>query len=399
MYDVIKELELELKANEIPCQPYGSDPRMLYYPTRSNYVFAVKQYEDDDCISLYRRKEWLGNFFSVADAYEHIHNFHFKARKAIDFVQEEIGRLKAMDSGCPNLSSHARNLNLMALEGNLFRAYGRENEVNSILRVMLRKTKPNVLLTGQAGCGKTAIVENLAFYLNDSRLAYLRDKETMERAKRLGEEYDEVAEPLFKDMVIYDLDISALCAGTKYRGEFEEKIRNILNETRKNPNIILFIDEIHQINELGGAEGASGMGQLIKPALARGDLHCIGATTDEEAEIVFRDKALTRRFNKVKVLPLGGASAINVCAKILEDYSKAHGIKVEDSVNPADLFAIAQDKLKATAFPDNYINLVDEAMATAKFNRQTSVSMEDFNATTLRLVSADVVSVQIGFGF
>ena len=398
LFDILIELDRLMEENNIPCQITGTDPKRLYYPARSGYVFSVKAWGDASHISLFTTGgDWVNDYTDAQEVYNLIAEKHFHKKVATDFIAEEIARLKAFDAGCPSLSEHARNLNLMALEGKLFRAYGRETETEQIMRIMLRKTKPNTLLIGKAGCGKTAIVENLAHYIVDGHIAYMRALEDNKRAKLNGEPCEVVCAPLFNDTIIYDLDISALCAGTKYRGEFEEKVRNIVRETQKNPNIVLFIDEIHQINSLGNAEGASGMGQLLKPALARGDIHCIGATTDKEAEMVYADAALARRFNKVRVLPLGGEIAVNACAKILADYSKSHGIEVEDA-DPAHLFEIAQTQLKATSFPDNFINLVDETMAGAKFERQTKVTKADFEATVKRLLGSEVISVRLGFG-
>ena len=373
MFDILIELDRLMEENNIPCQITGTDPKRLYYPARSGYVFSIKALGDASHISLFSAGgNWVNDYTDAQEVYNIIAEKHFHKKAATDFIAEEIARLKAFDAGCPSLSEHARNLNLMALEGKLFRAYGRETETEQIMRIMLRKTKPNTLLIGKAGCGKTAIVENLAHYIVDGRIAYMRALEDNKRVKLNGEPCEVVSAPLFNDTIIYDLDISALCAGTKYRGEFEEKVRDIVRETQKNPNIVLFIDEIHQINSLGNAEGASGMGQLLKPALAR-------------------------RFNKVCVLPLGGEIAVNACAKILADYSKSHGIEVEDA-DPAHLFEIAQTQLKATSFPDNFINLVDETMAGAKFERQTKVTKADFEKTTKRLIGSEVISVRLGFG-
>jgi ATP-dependent Clp protease ATP-binding subunit ClpA len=398
MYELMAELNAKLNEDNVPHYTAGAtDPNYIYYPHRVGYIYRVRQYEGDDYASIHSRDgEFVGNASNAEEIATFLYNKHFAAPQVTDIIQEEIGRLRAFDSGVRALSDYARNLNLQALEGKIFRAYGRETETQEILRVMLRKTKSNALLVGGAGCGKTAIVENLAFYINDGRIDYLRSQQEYERAKRLGEPADEVMKPLFYDTVIYDLDIASLTAGTKYRGEFEERLRDIIRITEKNPNIILFIDEVHAIVKAGATEGNEGAGQLLKPALARGSIHCIGATTDLEVQAIYNDKALARRFNKVSVLPLGGEKAISACEKILENYSKAHGIAVAD-VTATELYKVASEKLRETSFPDNFINLVDETMAGAKFKRQTSVGKDDFMETVQRLLGANIVSVRIGF--
>lgn len=393
----MRELKKMLEENGVPYEYRGGNPSYLYYPSRIGYVLRARKYEEDGFASLYSHGgEYVGDYSTNEKIYDEIAKLHFKTKKGADIIAEEIGRMTAFDAGCRALSEHARNLNLLALKGEIFRAYGREEETEQILRVLLRKTKPNALLVGPAGCGKTAIVENLAHYIVDSRVAYLRSLEEISQAKRNGEEYDEVAVPLFNDTVIYDLDIASLTAGTKYRGEFEERLRDIIRVTEKNPNIILFIDEVHAIVNAGATEGNDGAGQLLKPALARGSIHCIGATTDLEVQVIYNDKALARRFNKVSVLPLGGEKAVNACEKILENYSKAHGIAVAD-VTATELYNIASEKLRETSFPDNFINLVDETMAGAKFKRQTAVDKTDFMETVQRLLGANIVSMKIGF--
>lgn len=397
---IAKLCELLIEQN-IPYIVSGNDPRYLYYPQRVGYELRVRQYAGDNCVSLHSNGgEWVMDTENIEDLVQHFVAKHFGRKSAVDFRTEEIGRLQAFDSGCCDISQYARNLNLLALEGKIFRAYGREEETEQILRVMLRKTKSNALLVGNAGCGKTAVVENLAYYIVDSRLDYLRSMEEQNRAKRLGEECDAVLPPLFNDTVIYDLDIAGMVAGTKYRGEFEERLHNMLRVLEKNPNIVLFIDEVHQLNDIGGSEGSSNMGQLIKPALARGTIRCIGATTDEEVKLIYNDRALGRRFNQVKVLPLGGEKALMAAEKILQDYAKVHGLAVE-GITSAELFEMAQSRLKSTSFPDNYINLLDETMAGAKFQRKQTVNKADFEFTLTRLLGADIVSVkigQIGFG-
>ena len=399
MYELLQAVADKIDANGVPYSAAGVDPAYIYYPTRINYQIRVRLYDGDKNASVHATGgDYICDSADAEEIYDIIANRHFHAKKAVDFVAEEIGRLKAFDAGCKALSAVARNLNLLALEGKIFRAYGRDEEAADILRIMLRKTKSNALLVGSAGCGKTAIVENLAYYITDARMAYLRSLEDAAKAKRLGEDADEVLAPLFNDTVIYDLELSSLVAGTQYRGQFEEKVKSILRELEKNPNIIVFIDEIHMLNSAGKSEGSDGLGQLLKPALARGTIKCIGATTDEEVGIVYEDRALARRFNKVKILPLGGSKAVTVCGRILADYSAAHGIKVE-GITAEELYAIASTKLKETSFPDNVINLIDETLASAKFARKSIVGKEDFNATLSRLLGSEIVSVKLGFQF
>lgn len=393
---MIEKLRELLNEQNVPCTVSGFDPEYLYYPQRAGYILRVRHYPEDTEVSLHSSGgEWIMDTDDLDALVKQFTTKHFGRRQVTDLRSEEIGRLQAFDSGCSSLSRYARNLNLLALQGKIFRAYGRDEETEQVLRIMLRKTKSNALLVGAAGCGKTAIVENLAHYLVDSRLDYLRSMEEQNRAKRLGEECDAILPPLFNDTVIYDLDIAGMVAGTKYRGEFEERLTEILQVLEKNSNIILFIDEIHQLNGIGQAEGSGGMGQLIKPALARGTIRCIGATTDDEVKIIHEDRALSRRFNQVKVLPLGGEKALMAAEKILQDYSAIHAIKVE-GVTAAELLHFTDTKLKGTSFPDNYINLLDETMAGAKFQRKAVVGKADFESTLTRLLGADIVSVKIG---
>lgn len=391
MFELLNELNVALTEAGIPFAVRNSGgSRKFYYPTTTGYKYCVKQFmEDEDKISLYSSGNvWVADYYNIQEVFDVLQKHHAYTQSDEHYIDEEIGRLVHFNRQCSHLSEAARNLNLLALQGKLSRAYGRQTEAEQIMRIMLRKTKPNALLVGQAGCGKTAIVEELAFIINDARLAYIKAKE---------QKKEDIEIPLFLDTIIYDLDISAFTANTKYRGEFEEKVRNIITETRNNPNIILFIDEVHQLNTIGSAEGTSGMGQLLKPALARGDVHCIGATTDDELRHITEDKALARRFNRVRVLPLVGAVALNACEKIAKDYEAYHKVAISNSVDISTLFQLSQSKLKATAFPDNFINLIDETLATARFNGLTEVGMADFEATITELVGAEIVSVKFGF--
>lgn len=191
--------------------------------------------------------------------------------------REEYAReLRRLNNENEFLSKYSRNLNLLALNGELAMTYGREKEVTEISTILLRRTKPNPLLIGVAGCGKTAIVEELARKFVNERLT-------------TGNPHTPV---------IYDLSLNSLVSGARYRGDFEERLQAVMETVKKNKDIIVFIDEIHSLNSIGNAEGAISAGQILKPSLARGEIRCIGATTiDEYKEYIATDKALTRRFS------------------------------------------------------------------------------------------------------
>lgn len=318
--------------------------------------------------------------------------------------EREIERLLDFDYHNDSLSKYARNLNLLALEGKLGAVHNRDDSLTAVQKILLRHTKPNVLLTGAAGCGKTAIVEGLAQRIVEIRLAYLKGREDARKTafdNALAETHShgqaeltamEAAEafpkPLFYDTVIYDLNMNALVSGAKYRGEFEEKLEAVISVAKRNPNIILFIDEIHQINSIGAAEGSSNMGQILKPALARGDIHVIGATTTEEAEILRRDKALSRRFSDVHVTQLTGGAAVECLKKIMADYANHHGIKI-NNVDPTHLYNAVQNMMPGSVFPNNVIDVVDEALASAKFDGKERIGSLELSNTLYRIAAAN----------
>lgn len=313
----------------------------------------------------------------------------------------KLTRLRDFDRRNSELADYSRNLNREVLEGKIGPVYNREGILDSVQKILLRRNKPNVLLTGAAGCGKTAIAEGLAQRIVKTRLAYLAETEPVKRraydeayskydsrivAANFAEEDREkmVAKPLFCDSIIYELSMNALLSGTKYRGEFEEKLQNILEIVAKNKNIILFIDEIHQMNVIGNAEGASGMGQIMKPALARGELRVIGATTTEEAWILKKDKALARRFSEVHVPQLGGDAAIECLGKIMADYATFHGVEIT-GVTAATLYREVTDAMPDSVFPNNVIDVIDETLASARFSGVKAVGMAEINQTISRI--------------
>lgn len=292
-----------------------------------------------------------------------------------EIVENEINRLERYNRSCSTLSKYSRNLNLLALKNEIDKVYGRDTQIQQIMRIMLRKTKSNVILTGLAGCGKTAIAEGLAYEIATSRIEHI------------AKYYDDttpIPELLLGSYVIYDLSINSVLSGSKYRGDFEEKMQNILNEISEHSDIIVFIDEIHQINEIGNAEGATSMGQILKPALARGDIRIIGATTTEEYEYVKKDKALARRFCEIVVPELTGETALKCFKNIVLDYGKYHKVNTEEIDCKAIIETVACTMPKSV-FPNNVIDIIDETFASARFDGKEIVTMEDINKTISRI--------------
>lgn len=323
----------------------------------------------------------------------------------IDYRSEVIGLLEKFDKTVPSIAKYSRNLNLMYLKDQLDPCYYRDGIIVAMQKILLRKNKANVLLTGAAGCGKTAIAEGLASVIAERRVAYQQEykdayaahlkahKAWKRLVKKMEEEEDfnfpsepqfaEPARPHLSSCIIYDLSLNALVGGTKYRGEFEERLQEILDECKANPNIILFIDEIHQIGRVGASEGSEGAAQILKPALARNDIRVIGATTSEEKSYITKDKALCRRFCEVNVPQLAGVAAHETTQKILADYCKFH--KVSTEVPAIDILAKTQHFMPDTVFPDNVINVIDETLAGAVFDGIKCVDMTHFNATLSRM--------------
>ena len=318
------------------------------------------------------------------------------ANVAKKYINEEIDRLRDLDGQNHALSSMARNLNLLALRNDLAPVFHRESEVDAIQKLLLRRTKPNALLTGPAGCGKTAIAEALAIHIANLRAEWLSEdakadreyskayKAWMERDCDMDEPVRrEVPKPPLCDVVIYDLSMNALVSGTKYRGEFEEKMQKIMECCKRNKDIVLFIDEIHQIGEIGASEGATNMGQILKPALARAEIRVIGATTTEESAILKKDKALARRFSDVEVRPLVGDKALSTADSILHDYEVFHGVTVKDV--PDEQILEMVNFHVGGVFPNSFIDVIDEAMSGARFEGKTMIRLPEIKATLSRM--------------
>jgi ATP-dependent Clp protease ATP-binding subunit ClpC len=245
----------------------------------------------------------------------------------------------------PALNQFGRDLTQLAREAKLDPIIGRENEIERVIQVLSRRKKNNPILIGEPGVGKTAIAEGLAMKIVESKVPEtLRDKR------------------------IVTLDLAAVVAGTKYRGQFEERLKAVMNEIRESKDTIVFIDELHTIVGAGGAEGAIDASNMLKPALARGELQCIGATTlDEFRKYIEKDGALERRFQPIMVEPPTQEEAIQIIRGLRDKYEAHHGVKFTDE---AIVAAVKQSEryMSARFLPDKAIDVLDEAGARSRLS-------------------------------
>jgi ATP-dependent Clp protease ATP-binding subunit ClpC len=247
---------------------------------------------------------------------------------------------RANASDTPVLDNFGTDITRAAMENRLDPVVGREKEIERIAQILSRRKKNNPVLIGDPGVGKSAIVDGLALRITQKK----------------------VSRALFDKRVIA-LDMASIVAGTKYRGQFEERIKAILNELSKNPNIILFIDEIHTIVGAGGAAGSLDAANMLKPALARGEIQCIGATTlDEYRKNIEKDGALERRFQKVIVDPTSPEETLQILRNIKERYEEHHNVRYTDEALQACV-KLTDRYVSDRTFPDKAIDALDEAGA------------------------------------
>ncbi|MBP7856706.1 MAG: ATP-dependent chaperone ClpB [Prevotella sp.] len=288
-------------------------------------------------------------------------------QKAIDELRQ--GQNVQSQSGDENyqaLSKYAKNLVDDARKGKLDPVIGRDEEIRRVLQILSRRTKNNPILIGEPGTGKTAIVEGLA-----------------ERIVR-----GDVPENL-KNKQLYSLDMGALVAGAKYKGEFEERLKSVIKEvTHAEGNIILFIDEIHTLVGAGGGEGAMDAANILKPALARGELRAIGATTLNEYQKYFeKDKALERRFQTVLVEEPDEVDAISILRGLKERYENHHKVRIQDDACIAAV-QLSERYISDRFLPDKAIDLMDEAAAKLRMERDSVP--EDLDEITRRLKQLEI---------
>ena len=270
------------------------------------------------------------------------------------------------------LKKYSRDLTLLAMQDKIDPVIGRDEEIRRVIQILSRRTKNNPVLIGSPGVGKTAIVEGLA--------------------RRIVQ--GDVPETL-KDRQLVALDMGSLIAGAKYRGEFEERLKAVLKEvTAAEGKIILFIDELHTVVGAGASEGAMDAGNLLKPMLARGELHCIGATTlDEYRKYIEKDAALERRFQTVLAEPPSVEDTISILRGLKERYELHHGVKLRDSALVSA--AVLSDKYISDRFlPDKAIDLVDEAAAALRTEIDSKPQELDENERKLMQIEIELTSLR-----
>lgn len=278
------------------------------------------------------------------------------------------------DDELNTLNSYGRNLTALAAEGKLDPVIGRQDEIARVIQILCRRTKNNPVLIGEAGVGKTAIIEGLAQRIVNN----------------------DVPELLTGKMV-YALDLPLMVAGTKYRGQFEERIKAVIDEIKNSGNVILFIDELHTIVGAGSAEGTMDAANIIKPALSRGELQCVGATTlDEYRKGIEKDAALERRFQSVMVNPPGVEDSIKILNGLKVPYEKYHHVKYSDEALEAAV-RLSDRYISSRFLPDKAIDIMDEAGARSHImqtQEKLDLTLEESRLEDIRYRKEEAVAVQ-----
>ncbi len=344
---VLTRTEEEINKTPSVHYEYGTE-KQIYMTPRAKKVFDLAKDEarrlNDDFIGT----EHL--FIAIAELNDNgvaeiLSDFSITKEKIYQSLQKIRGGQRVTDPNPESkyqvLDKYSRNLTKLAQEGKIDPVIGREDEIKRVIQVLSRRTKNNPVLIGEAGVGKTAIVEGLA-------------------QKIIADDVPEI----LKDKQVVQLDMGALLAGSKFRGEFEERLKAVMDEIKKSKGeIVLFLDELHTIVGAGAAEGAIDASNMLKPALARGELQAIGATTlDEYRKYVEKDSALERRFQPVFVAEPSIEDSIEILRGLRDKYESHHGIQISDDAIKAAV-KLSHRYISDRKLPDKAIDLIDEAAA------------------------------------
>ncbi len=361
----LKELGLEIKTIQREVEKLigkGNHPmQTVHYTPRAKKVVELSQdearklghpYVGTEHILLGLIREGEGVAARV------LHNLDVSLNKARQQVLQLLGttesssnqqgRNQANSASTPTLDSLARDLTAMAKENNVDPVIGRDTEIERIIQVLSRRTKNNPVLIGEPGVGKTAVVEGLAYQIVNNEIPeILRDKRVM------------------------TLDMGTVVAGTKYRGEFEDRLKKVMDEIRNAGNVILFIDELHTLIGAGGAEGAIDASNILKPSLARGELQCVGATTiDEYRKYIEKDAALERRFQPIQVNEPTTEETVQILKGLRDRYEAHHRVTITDEAIEAAT-ELSNRYITDRFLPDKAIDLIDEAGSRVRLRSYT----------------------------
>ena len=304
--------------------------------------------EETDCVAL-RVLEALG--VSATDLKNSLLSYldGVKPTAPVDKAARTQARADGALRDCPTLASYGRNLTALAKEGKLDPIIGRDAETERVIQILARRQKNNPCLIGEPGVGKTAVVEGLAKRIADGNIP-----------------------EMLRNKTIVTVDIPSMIAGAKYRGEFEERLKNVMAEVAKRPDIILFIDEIHTLVGAGAAEGALDAANILKPALSRGEMQLIGATTIAEyRKNIEKDAALERRFQSVMVGEPSPEDAVRILRGLRDRYEAHHKLKISDDAIEAAV-SLSARYINDRYLPDKAIDLMDEAASRLRIARYTS---------------------------
>lgn len=279
---------------------------------------------------------------------------------------EEDGqdKIKKTNSATPNLDRFGKDLTKLAALGKLDPVIGRESEIDQTIEILNKRKKNNPILVGEPGVGKTAIAEGLALRIHQKKV-----------------------DRSLKDKKIIELNITAIISGTKYRGDFEQRMDEIMKEVQKNPDIIIFIDEIHNVIGAGSASGSMDAANIIKPALARGEMRCIGATTfDEYKKVIENDSALERRFQKVYVNVPTKEETLEILGQVKIKYEDFHGVSYSEEILKSCI-DISDRYITDRNFPDKALDLMDEVGSSVKLHKiKTPESIQKLEAEMYDIV-------------